>query len=151
MARGPGQRHRAAIGMAEHQWPVEVERGGGSDQQVGLIEDRGGMGGVDRRIAEARPVDHGHPVAVGQATGEVEGEIAQIARGTVDQNDIGARALLQDMDRGAAHIDHPAQRGKPRLGPRLIGGGAPERDGPEHSEEGDKPQKKFHVRKSVLS
>ena len=104
----PGQRDSATIGLAHDDGFAKAKLFGGVRQQVGLFGDRGAVRVHALGITKAGPVERSHAVAIRQLVDQREGEIAQVARGAVDQHDVGTGALAHVMDLRAVHVEKPA-------------------------------------------
>ena len=82
------------------------------------------MTGQAAGMAQPRPVEGGHAIARGKPGHQRMGHVADIAAGTVDEDQVGPLSHLQGMDRHAVDLeDLPLGRKVPRRA-AVMGPGA---------------------------
>ena len=152
MFHRPGQRHSPAQALTQDDGPLGPQLARGRHQHRRLFRQAGPLRRNRVGIAQARPVEGDDAVAFGQRADHVIGEIAQIARGAVDQHKIRPLALHQRMDPLAIHLDELPRRGIGAFRRRLVPGRAPQGQRGKPRQKKDKNSQDPHQpRRSVRS
>jgi len=125
MINRPSKGDRAAKAVAQNDGTVRAQLRRSHHEGIGLRLKAADTGGHGVGIAKARPVEGDDAVTGAQLSGQPEGKVAQVARGAVDQHQVGAGALHRCVNLLPADAQQVAKRWMGVLGACLVAGGAP--------------------------